>query len=610
MALFILPDTDIHERTLSLFQDTVGPVLCHHRSGRPWILGSPASGAFLTSHNRNLNFAVTGHARLKSGDLTEKTDRISSLPQTKDLADELVDFDVLLFAHNGEELHAYAPVFQSRSLFWTRFDGLLVVSDEQYPLAALNGFELDHSVLATRLANAEVSHPFMRRPIWLNVDALGTAEYLHIAKDSEPRRSLWWRPPKADQPLDELKHKLSTGIETALRSRTEGRPAVSADLSGGLDSTTLGFFLSSIGLNLHTFFMESRDKSNNDWSWSDRAAREISSHHLKVPYQSVLDHITGEIPASPSIFPEGPGALSTAIASASTIEKHIGGTGSTLHLNGHAGDALFGQVSSMIWSYFRSGGRGRYAWIWRYRTMNRIPVPALIRMLLDRRTFSYELGQIASGNYSYPAHDASDYSSWIQVPRFPNFFTEATREQVSNLALSELRKGVAELSPDRTAHQILSYLTVHGAVNRRMNYVSDKVQFDSPYLDRRVVEAALSLNHRDRTRQYPAKPLLAAARPKEMGLDYFLRRDKGDYTPEVFDHHRTILDRAHDTFSDGSLLGDMGLVKNEEVVRASDSYSADGIAYSEVVDLEFAERWLRNVREEKIRIAAGGKQAW
>lgn len=610
MALVVLPDIAIHQITFLRLQGTVGPVLCNHRSGRPWILGKLTGGELITTHNRNVDIAAIGHSNIARDDLEKKTAGIDSLLRTERLAAEIVEFDVLLFAHDGNQLRAYAPLFQSKSLFWTTCEGLPIVSDEQYPLASLNGFEIDHGVLTTRLVNAEVSHPFTRRPIWKHVDALGTGEYLAVADGSAPQRKRWWSPPAPERPLIELTQALAAGIDGALRTRTAGRSVVSADLSGGLDSTTLCFFAAGIGLNPHTLFMQAENKSNNDWKWSDRAAREISSRHMKVPYQSFLKYIADETPASISRFPEGPGILSTTIASAAAIGRHVSATGSTLHLNRHAGGALFGQVSSMVWSYFRSGGRGRYKWLLRYRTMNRIPLPAMLRMLMDRSTFSQELSRLADGRYSSPVHRAVGYSGWIQSPRFPYIFTGIAKQQFRNLAQAELEDGSTELSTDRTVHQILSYLTAHGAMTRRMNHVSDKVQFDSPYLDKRVVEAATALNHRDRTRQYPAKPLLAAARPPAMSLDYFLRKDKGDYTPEVFDHNRIILRRARDTFSEGSVLGEIGLVSDAEVVRLADSYSADGLAYSDLINLEFAERWLRSVRDERDLLIEKGNQSW
>lgn len=610
MPLIVLPDVDIREDAMMKLHDIVGPVLCRHRSGRPWIIGRSAAGHFIEARNRHLNVAVAGHADIDSDTLVRSLADSDRIEQTSDMADQVVEFDVLLFVRDNKQLRAYAPPFQSRSLFWTVFNGLTVVSDEQYPLAALNGFELDKRVLAARLVNTEISHPFTRRPIWRRVDALGIGECLVVDDAGKAQRTKWWVPPKAAESLEELAPVLSRGIDQAVSSRVKGRSVVSADLSGGLDSTTLTFLLANTGLELHTLFMQVENLSNNDRKWSDRAANEVASHHRKISYQSVLNHVANELQTSVTRFPEGPGALSTAVASAAILEQHLKATGSTLHLNGHAGDALFGQVSSAIWSYFRIDDPGRYRWLRRYRTMNRIPPSAMMRMLFDRRTFSKELEQISVGKYRYPKYDPADYATWIQTPRFANVFTQAAKDEVAKFARVELADGACELSADRTTHQILSYLAVHGAVTRRMNYVSETMQFDSPYLDRRIVEPALALNHRDRARQSPTKPLLAAARPPMMSLDYFLRQDKGDYTAEVFDHHQTIFNQAQALFSEGSILAEMGLVDDESVGRIVNSYSADGAAYSDIIDLEFAERWVRSVHDEQTRLVTRGNCKW
>ncbi|WP_017539741.1 asparagine synthase-related protein [Nocardiopsis halophila] len=606
MPLAVLPDAPVRGRVLAHLRQTLGPVRHEHRSGRPWILGGSASGALPRARTGDIDIVVSGHAGVDSKGLLEKVRNITSMTRTEELAKDIAEFDVLVFAHDGDRLRAYAPPFQTRSLFWTVYDGVTVVSDEQYPLAELNGFALDHGVLASRLVNVEVSHPFTRRPIWKGVDGLGVGEHLTVSADAAPERRRWWSPPRADRPIGDLAKELRANIEEALALRTNGRRVFSTDLSGGLDSTTLGFFAAHLTDDLHTLFFQAENGSNRDGIWAGRAAREIGSEHTAVPYRSVLEHIAHEVAPSLSTFPEGPGTLSTAIASASGVERHISGTGSTLHLNGNAGDALFGQVSSMVWSFFRSGQRGRCTWLRRYRRMNRIPVSAMLRMLSDRRTYIHELDRIARGDYRRPAHDAADHASWIQVPRFPDVFTAEAQEQVSGLARAELDDGSVELSPDRTLHQILSYLAVHGAANRRMNHVAEAVRFDAPYLDRRVVETALALDHGDRARQSPAKPLLAAARPPTMSIDYFLRRDKGDYTAEVFQHHKTIRDRARSTFAEGSVLGDLGLIREERAVGLADTYSADGLAHSDLVELEFAERWLRSVHSARADASAGG----
>ena len=119
--------------------------------------------------------------------------------------------------------------------------------------------------------------------------------------------------------------------------------------------------------------------------------------------------------------------------------------------------------------------------------------------------------------------------------------------------------------------------------------------FDSPYLDRRIVETSLSLRIGERICQYPAKPLLAAARPPAMSPDYFARPDKADYTAEVFAQHQALKPLLRGLFSDGSALAELDLVSTERVVRSIDEFTTTGSTYTDLDNIAFAERWLRSV---------------
>ena len=93
-----------------------------------------------------------------------------------------------------------------------------------------------------------------------------------------------------------------------------------------------------------------------------------------------------------------------------------------------------------------------------------------------------------------------------------------------------------------------------------------------------------------------------------MSLEFFLRRDKGDYTAEVFSQHQRIRSSVKDLFGGGSFLGELGLVDDQEVVRVANSYSPDGAVYSDILDLEFAERWMRALADEKAKITVRSRQ--
>lgn len=604
MAFAIMPDRDIEPRIEAALHDLVGATVLTHRSGRPWVLGDEQ---FVHTRGRNVDVVMVG-SQLKSDEPLSsvvKQDRLDGLAA---LARRFVEFDTLLIGRDGTKTRIYAPVSQRRSVFWTRIDGIVLAADSQYPLAALNQFELDLGTLAGRLANSEVTHPFMRRPIWRNVHALGFGEQVTIHDDGRTASSRWWMPPSPTEDLDSTGPELKIAMLQALMLRVGDQDRVSADLSGGLDSTTLCFALAELGVDLTTFYMSSANDLNNDSKWSDRAATEIASRHVRVPYLQMLEEIEEAVPATVSSFPEGPSAMAKTAASAIPLQRILGASGSRLHLNGHAGDALFGQVSSLPWSFLRTSARRRFRWLRKYRKVNRIPAIDMLRMLGARSTFADELRSMARGEFTKQRGSLAGYADWLEIPNFGPMYTATARQRFSSLCLTELESGVTSLSPDRTQHQILSYLSVHGAVVRRMNSLSPQIVFDSPYLDRRVIDVALSLNHADRTRQSPTKPLLAAGRPPAMSIEYFFRRDKGDYTAEVFSQHQQIKSSVKDLFGGGSFLGELGLVEDREVIRVANSYSPDGAAYTDILDLEFAERWLRSLADEKAKIAVGSLQ--
>lgn len=604
MGIVILPDTEIDPRIEAELRALVGPTVLMHRSGRPWVLGDEQ---LVHERGRDVDVVIAG-SRAVSKESRARLARQDRVGGTPELARRYVEHDTLLIERDARKTCVYAPISQCRSVFWTCIDGIVVVADSQYPLAALHEFELDLGSLAGRLANSEVSHPFLQRPIWRNVHALAFGEQLTIHDDGQSVVSRWWIPPSPTEDIETMGPELAVAIRQAIMRRVGDRVSISADLSGGLDSTTLCFALAELGVDLTTFYMSSANDLNNDSRWSERTAAEIGSRHIRMPYLQMLEEIAEAVPATVEAFPEGPSPMVDSAASAVPLQRILSESGSSMHLNGHAGDALFGQVSSLPWSFLRTRARGRIRWLRKYRKVNRIPALDMLRMLGTRSTFADELQAMADGKYTKSRGSVAGHANWMEIPNFGPMHTTTARQRFSSLCLAELESGTSPLSPDRTQHRILSYLSVHGAVVRRMNTLSSGIMFDSPYLDRRVVDVALSLNHADRTRQSPTKPLLAAGRPPAMSIEYFLRRDKGDYGAEVFSQHQWIRSRVNDLFGTGSLLGELGLVDDREVVRIANSYSPDGAAYSDVLDLEFAERWMRSLADAKAKVALRSKQ--
>ncbi|KIH99641.1 hypothetical protein LP52_05075 [Streptomonospora alba] len=523
---------------------------------------------------------------------------------------ELVEADVVAVAREPRSgrLRLQAPVFQTRAFCWTERGSGTVFSDDQFTLAQLSGLDLDLDVLAGRLTDLGLSYPFAQHTVWSGISTAPPGTWTAWEPGHGTRNVTWWQPPSPDRSTADLADPLRAAMSQALSRRIQRRPNFSSDLSGGLDSTTLGFILAEDSVTRtaghHTLFLASVNRANRDHEWASRAADEIGSHHIEQPYQTFIDALGTDAAPSVDLLPEGPGVSTVAIAATPRIRSVLKPTGSRIHLNGHGGDALFGPVPSLAWSLLRSNTPGRLRKIRRHRVLNRYPLFAMSRMLLHRGSLRRDLADLPRHlDDARAAYDIADFSRWVNRPRIHPAMTAAARERLHSLVEATVRADPQPLSADLTTHEIMQYLTVHGAAVRGMNRAvgpsrrdSVPILFDSPYLDRHVVDLALSLDVADRAQQYPAKPLLAAARPPTMSLDYFTRRDKGDYTAEVFDQHRALNTRIGELFADGSLLEDMGLVDPRAVLESAQRFSITGREYTDLAYLAFAEEWVRSVR--------------
>ncbi len=600
MPVVVVPDSPLRPGMAASLVARVGPVLFRHPSGRPWILGSLDGRKAISARTRDVEVVAIGNDT--SG--TDDNALAATLAGVRSVAEidaaGITEGDVLLFARSHDRMRSQPPLFLTRSLCWATVDGVPLISDDQLTLVRLAGLTPDVAVVASRLTDAELCGPFGLRSIWSGLDVPRPGQWLDSRGSNAPQPVGWWRPPQPERSLDDLADELRDALTAALTTRVAGHREVSADLSGGLDSTTLNFVLTEVlGRPHHTFFLATSDAANNDHLWSMRAATELGTFHHAGAYRSMLPHVADAAAGTLESTPEGPSLASVlAAGSVPLIERTLAGSGSTLHLNGNAGDALFGPVSTMVWSYARSGERGRWRRLRRLRLVNRYPLGETVQMLAERGTYRGDLERFAHHDFAAPEKDVATFARWVLLARAHPGLTDAAREHLRDLARRELAEGHDVWSPDRTVHQIVHFLSIHGSEVRRMNQARTPgagIAFDTPYLDRRVVEASLALRIGDRIRQRPAKPLLAAARPQTMAIDYFLRQDKGDYTAEVFEQHKTLVPLVRELFADGSALEDLGLVDPARIVRSVTEFSVDGTEHRDLNQIVFTERWLRSL---------------
>ena len=163
------------------------------------------------------------------------------------------------------------------------------------------------------------------------------------------------------------------------------------------------------------------------------------------------------------------------------------------------------------------------------------------------------------------------------------------------------------LDGDRTRHQILASLIFEGSTIRQIDTVTagTGLQWDAPFLDDRVIEAALSVHLGQRMVSGRYKPLLAAAMRDTVPARLLGRRDKGEFSAEGFKGLRHNRQRLAE-LSEGSRLADLGLIHPAAFRAALLSPGAMSQHFQQFATTVACEGWLRS-HSWSVAAPAGGR---
>ncbi|MGO4759478.1 asparagine synthase-related protein, partial [Streptomyces sp. 2MCAF27] len=196
----------------------------------------------------------------------------------------------------------------------------------------------------------------------------------------------WWCPPEPVLPLGEAAQGVRAALMEAVDTCTAGGGTVSADLSGGLDSTSLCFLAARGDAALVTARWEGVDARDDDAAWAAQAARELpAATHLVVGRGETPDWFAGL--GSLRLAAQEPGPWTRDIAKLDDVLRRVQAHGSRLHLGGGGGDELFTPAPSP-WidalaqhpgTVLKRARRQRLGW--------RISRWAMLRALTDRRDY-------------------------------------------------------------------------------------------------------------------------------------------------------------------------------------------------------------------------------
>jgi len=509
-----------------------------HASGRPWIVGDWRESEITTLHAGPRRLAVLGHTRLNETTTVAALGRLRSLHDADAIASRLPGVFHLAVSLDGKT-RVQGSVVGTRQIFTAVLDGVTIAASGLEPLLRLTGADLDESVLAARLlAPGGPPWPLAQRPVRRGITPLTTGHWLELDRDGRARQIRWWELPEPTLGLAEGAAAVRSALDDAITARVTTGGTLSADLSGGLDSTSLCFLAHAAGADLVTYHVMPIDSANADTVWARRAAESLPAarHHMLSADRAENLFDVGYTADLVGAAPEGPSTWASGLAHIQDLAKRATAEGATLHLTGFGGDELFGRMPACAWSLARATPVDGLRLVNRYRLANRWPWRSTLRALLDRSTFTQNLGAVAARiDTPPPPVDEPDFG-WVFAPRLPSWATPDAVAAVRDLLVEAATQGPGPLDADRARHQALASLVFEGTTVRQVNtaLAGTGITWDAPFLDDRVVEAALATRIDQRLLGGRFKPLLTTAVRGLVPADVLDRRDKGEFSAEAF----------------------------------------------------------------------------
>ncbi|MGW1020520.1 asparagine synthase-related protein [Streptomyces niveus] len=516
-----------------------------------------------------------------------------------------------------EELTAYVDAAGQYPLFFRDTGTRLVFGTRPVSVADAAGARRrpDTAVLAAGIFCPGAPSLTGERSVVAGVGKVGGGQALRRTARGKVER--WVHEPLETDPgasLARSAEALRDALETAVRLRVAGKERVSADFSGGLDSTSLAFLTlrhRSGPLPVTTY--RGAASTCDDLVHAERFARldprlrmeVVTGTRETVTYQGLGDRSGGAGHDS-----DEPDPAVVALARSRLRLDQVARLGAGVHLGGEGGDALLvappgylaalarperlRQLAKESRVLARARQEAPFAVAARAVGLARTPLATALRRLADGFEHHATGGTGRAGAGDVGWLDAIAW--WPEPGSETGWLTPAASTELAGLARE------AAGSAGRTAGWRAGDLTAldnvrtSGAVQRQLSEMARPfgVWPQAPFLDSDVIRACAALPAHLRAAPPAFKPLLGAALADLVPAPVLARRTKGDYGDEDYQGARACARELRGLLAD-SRLAELGVVEPSAVVAALDrAVMGLRVPFPALNRLLAAEIWLRN----------------
>lgn len=564
-----------------------------HASGRPWLVGRWAPGDMTVAHAGTVRVAAAGPG---AAALVRHSGTLGGLRDPADLARlaaRLPGALHLLCSTAGRTM-AQGTLAHTRRIFHCRLAGCAVAADRADVLAAALGAPVDEAALALQLLSPSPPHPLGGLPLWRGVHAVPGDHLLLLDGRGAATTVRRWRPPLPELPLDQAADAVRDALTAAVAARTHDGGTVGADLSGGMDSTSLCFLAFRGPARLLTYRQGSADPAHDDALWARIAVEALpAAEHLAAEADGVPAVFAGL--TAPDADPEEPFRWVRSQARLAGLARRMAEAGARLHLTGDGGDELFGSMPSALHTLARARPLTALRGLRSHRALRRWPLIASLRAVADTADYPRWLASHGVPLLGPLPPPTVPSLWWGPPPRLPRWVTPRATALVRETVARTAAERPDPLAPSRVQHEHLHYAQVCGRAVRLADRLTARhgVRLAAPYLDDHVIGAALSARLELHAPPDRYKPVLACAMEGVVPDALLRRTTKGVFGADSYvglDRHRAELLAL---CADDSELVRRGLVDAAALRAVLVAPHRDTASFRPLDPTLAAERWLR-----------------
>jgi asparagine synthase (glutamine-hydrolysing) len=592
-GFLVLPDLSGSEKAAQVAPFSA-PQVIRHPSGRPWLMGHWKPEEITSVITNSGRVAVVGICPITAARLAELAGRLR-VPQDIDPIARMFPGSFCLVVAMGDWMRIQGSASGLRRIYHAHVDGIPVAADRPDLLGVMTGAGADEQALATRVAcGLLLPPPLDDQSMWSGVQAVPPGQYLAI-ETAQARQVPWWRPPEPVLPLAPGAAAVREALSTAMAGRLPPAAQLSADMSGGMDSTSLCFLAAREQPGLMTFRLAEADVDNEDAAFASHAARSLSRARHMVTSQDKFPAMFAD-PARASAGAGRPYPSPHTIARSRHTAQLLAGLGSRWHLSGFGGDELFGGSDASLHGLARRHPVTAIRYARGYRALYRWHLAATVAGMARGGDIASWWRAQADNLTAAPPAPHSPAMGWGTAPLRARAWVTGDTIDAARATLRGIAEQAQPLAPDRGQHQILTVIRASAAALGQLAdiFAEPGITLDLPYLDDQVIEAALAVQLHERASPWRYKPLLAEAVDGIVPGALTGRSTKGEFSEDMRVGLRRNRAAVLDVFADSELAA-RGMIDIDRLRSGLLAPHLDLSLIFALQDLLACEIWLREV---------------